>query len=99
MFLKKIDGPRSVTLPDGSRMTRADLPPQDTERWVASRKAAVVRAVLAGLITRDQAMQLYGLSDDELTEWITAAAKMGAEGLKATAVQRLRAMTGPDDTA
>ena len=26
MFLKKIDGPRAVTLPDGTIMTRADLP-------------------------------------------------------------------------
>jgi len=52
MYLKKVDGPRTVTLPDGSVMTRADLPPKSTLRWVASRKAAVVRAVAAGLISR-----------------------------------------------
>jgi len=46
MFLKKVDGPRSVTLPDGSIMTHADLPPASTWRWVASRKAAVVRGCL-----------------------------------------------------
>ena len=45
MFLKKVEGPRAVTLPDGSTMTRADLPPENTRRWVASRKAAVVRGV------------------------------------------------------
>ncbi len=46
MYLKKIDGPRAVNLPDGSVMTRADLPPVETRRWVASRKAAVVKAVV-----------------------------------------------------
>ncbi len=38
MYLKRVDGPRAVTLPDGKVMTRADLPPPDTTRWVASRK-------------------------------------------------------------
>ena len=60
MYLKKIDGPRAVTLPDGRIMTRADLPPADTRRWVASRKAAVVRGVASGLITRDEALARYG---------------------------------------
>ena len=50
MYLKKIDGPRAVTLPDGSIMTRADLPPAETRRWVASRKARVVKAVAFGLL-------------------------------------------------
>ena len=27
MYLKKVDGPRQVTLPDGSILSRADLPP------------------------------------------------------------------------
>jgi len=44
MYLKKIDGPRAVTLADGTIMTRADLPRADTRRWVASRKAAVVKS-------------------------------------------------------
>ena len=55
MYLKKVDGPRAVSLPDGSVMTRADLPAQDTRRWVASRKAKVVRAVIYGLITAAEA--------------------------------------------
>jgi len=50
MYLKKVDGPRSVTLADGSVMSRANLPSADTRRWVASRKAAVVRGVVYGLI-------------------------------------------------
>ena len=90
MFLKKIDGPRSVTLPDGRIMTRADLPPSSTKRWVVSRKAAVVRAVTAGLITRDQALSTYSLSDEEFSEWSTAVEVHGEGALRATALQKYR---------
>lgn len=90
MFLKKVDGPRAVTLPDGQVLTQADLPPPDTRRWVASRKLAVVRAVAYGLLTQEAAKMRYSLSDDELREWIRALAVHGEEALKATAVQRFR---------
>ena len=90
MYLRKVDGPRSVTLPDGTMMTRADLPPNDTLRWVASRKAAVVRAVIAGLITRDTALSTYALSDDEFREWEHAVQTHGEAALKATALQKYR---------
>ena len=90
MYLRKVDGPRSVTLPDGTMMTRADLPPNDTLRWVASRKAAVVRAVIAGLITRDTALSTYALSDDEFREWEYAVQTHGEAALKATALHKYR---------
>jgi hypothetical protein len=90
MFLKKVDGPRAVTLPDGSVMTRADLPDKNTRRWVASRKAAVVRAVTHGLITKDEAMESYNLSEEEFAEWENAVAKHGEEALRATALQKYR---------
>ena len=45
---------------------RADLPPPDTRRWVASRKLAVVLGVAHGLISRAEALRIYGLSDEEL---------------------------------
>ncbi|TCS59058.1 DUF1153 domain-containing protein [Primorskyibacter sedentarius] len=90
MFLKKVDGPRTVTLPDGQVMTLADLPPPDTRRWVASRKLAVVRAVAHGLLTQEAAKIRYSLSDDELLEWVRALANHGEEALKATAIQRFR---------
>ena len=63
MYLKKVDGPRAVTLPDGSVMTRADLPPPETRRWVASRKATVVKAVAFGLLTLKEALERYQLSE------------------------------------
>ncbi|MBU2993226.1 DUF1153 domain-containing protein [Octadecabacter sp. 1_MG-2023] len=90
MFLKKIDGPRSVKLPDGSVMTRADLPSPTTRRWVASRKALVVQAVACGLLTRADASETYGLSDDELTEWESAVRDHGVNALKATTLQKYR---------
>lgn len=90
MYLKKLDGPRAVTLPDGTVMTRADLPPPDTGRWVASRKAAVVRGVLSGLISREAALARYGLSAEEFDAWLRAVTQHGLDALKATAVQKYR---------
>ena len=90
MYLRKVEGPRSVTLPDGTIMTRADLPSEKTRRWVASRKAAVVRAVSYGLIARKEALERYSLSDEEYSEWESAVAQHGEAALRATALQRYR---------
>jgi len=90
MFLKKIDGPRAVTLPDGTVMTRADLPPDDTRRWVASRKSAVVKAVTAGLISRSEALSRYALSDEEFDSWCAAVQTHGEAALRTTALQKYR---------
>ncbi|MFQ6547913.1 DUF1153 domain-containing protein [Aestuariibius sp. 2305UL40-4] len=90
MYLRKIDGPRAVTLEDGTVMTRADLPDPSTRRWVASRKAAVVRGLMAGLITEEEAKTMYGLSDDELAEWSSLVTNHGESALKATALQKYR---------
>ena len=90
MYLKKVEGPRAVTLPDGSVMTRADLPEPNTGRWVASRKAAVVRAVEAGLIKRDEALEMYEISHEEFEGWQSLVVQHGETALKATAIQRYR---------
>ncbi len=90
MFLKRVDGPRQVTLPDGRILTRADLPPPDTRRWVASRKAVVVRAVLHGLITEAEALSRYALSEEEFAIWRTAVATHGEDALKVTALRKYR---------
>ncbi|WP_306154393.1 DUF1153 domain-containing protein [Roseovarius sp. MMSF_3281] len=84
MYLKKVDGPRAVTLPDGRVMSAADLPPPDTRRWVVSRKLAVVRGVAHGLITEAEALARYGLSEEEFREWVQAVMQDGAEGLRVT---------------
>ncbi len=90
MYLRKVEGPRSVTLPDGTIMTRADLPSEKTRRWVASRKAAVVRAVEYGLISQKDALERYQLSEEEFAEWQTAVIQHGEAALKTTTLQRYR---------
>ena len=90
MYLKKVDGPRSVTLADGTVMTQADLPPANTRRWVASRKAAVVRGVAYGLISQTQALKRYALSEDEFQAWVRAVSEHGEDALKATTLQKYR---------
>lgn len=90
MYLKKVDGPRQVTLPDGSLLSRADLPPADTRRWVASRKALVVKAVLYGLIGQAEALERYGLSEEEFGLWRDAVEKHGEKALRVTTIQKYR---------
>ncbi|MFZ1469535.1 MAG: DUF1153 domain-containing protein [Paracoccaceae bacterium] len=90
MYLKRVDGPRQVTLPDGTRLSRADLPAAETRRWVASRKAVVVNAVVYGLMTRSEAMDRYALSEEEFDLWCKAVEQHGVKGLKVTAIQKYR---------
>ncbi len=90
MFLKRVDGPRQVTLPDGSILSRADLPAADTRRWVASRKAIVVKAVVFGLIPQSEALERYALSEEEFALWREAVEKHGDKALRVTTLQRYR---------
>ena len=90
MYLKKVDGPRQVRLPDGSVLSRADLPPASTLRWVASRKAVVVKAVIYGLLPESEALQRYALSAEEFALWREAVERHGENALKVTAIQRYR---------
>jgi Protein of unknown function (DUF1153) len=90
MYLKRVDGPRQVVLPDGTVLTRADLPAPDTRRWVASRKAVVVNAVLYGLIPQSEALERYALSEEEFSLWRTAVETHGTKALKVTTIQKYR---------
>jgi len=92
--MHKVEGPRSVTLPDGTVLSRADLPSEDTTRWVASRKAIVVRGVVYGLITLSDAKKRYGLSDEEFNSWVSAVAEHGLDALKVTALKKYRQPKG-----
>lgn len=89
MFVKKSVAPRTVTLPDGSILTIADLP-KPTTRWVASRKATVVNAVTHGLITRDEALRRYDISVEEFDAWVAAIERHGNAALKVTHLQSFR---------
>jgi hypothetical protein len=50
-------------------------------RWVARRKAAVVLAVRAGLVTLSEACSRYMLSEDEFARWEAAFDDEGRAGL------------------
>ena len=90
MYLRREKGPIYVVLPDGTKLTRSDLPPADTDRWVARRKATVVAAVDNGLIEANEACKMYRLSDEELDNWRAAVRKHGAGALRVTAIQKYR---------
>ena len=90
MYLKKKESPRLVRLPDGQLLSLADLPEPKTSRWVASRKIAVVRAVEHDLLTKEEAIKIYGLSEEELDSWCQALDEHGSKALKATRLQDFR---------
>lgn len=90
MYLKRSRGPAAVTLPDGRILSRSDLPGADTRRWVASRKAAVVQAVTHGLLSVEDACDVYALSEEELDAWRHAVDAHGEKALKATRLQAYR---------
>ena len=70
------------------------LPPADTKRWSPSRKAAVVAAARAGLISRDEACARYMMSNEELVAWEQAYDQNGVPGLRATRLQAYRQTQG-----
>jgi hypothetical protein len=90
MYIRREKGPVYVVLPDGSKLTRSDLPPANTKRWVARRKATVVAAVDNGLIEAAEACAMYQLSDEELDLWREAVQRHGAAALRVTAIQKYR---------
>ena len=73
-----------VRLADGSLLSAADLPPWDTTRWVASRKLAVVRAVLYQLRTQEEVLETYSISGEEFCDRVNCLATNGPSGLKIT---------------
>jgi hypothetical protein len=90
MYIRREKGPVYVQLPDGTKLTRSDLPPANTQRWVARRKAVVVAAVDHGLIGSKEACDLSRLSEEELDLWRDAVRKHGAAALRVTAIQKYR---------
>lgn len=71
-------------------MTRADLPPPGTLRWVPRRKAKVVAALDGGLISEGEACARYALSGEEIGAWRSAFSRHGMRGLRVTRLAELR---------
>ena len=88
---RKLASAAAIPGPNGRLMTVSDLPPADTRRWVARRKAEVVAAVRGGLISLDEACRRYTLSVEEFLSWQRAIEHHGQGGLRITRLQRYRA--------
>lgn len=82
--------PTSIIGPAGQRLSIDDLPPPNTKRWVVRRKAEVVTAVRAGLITLEEACRRYTLSVEEFASWQALVDQFGVRGLRATRIQEYR---------
>jgi transposase-like protein len=67
-----------------------DLPPNNTVRWSPHRKASVVKGVLSGVLSLDDACRRYQLSAEELRAWQEAIDAHGIGGLRTTRLQQYR---------
>jgi hypothetical protein len=72
-----------------------DLPPPGIKRWVIRRKAEVVSAVRAGIISLEEACQRYTLSVEEFLSWQRSIDRHGLRGLRTTRLQDYRASEQP----
>ncbi len=90
MYVRQDAMPVSVTLPDGTILNRSDLPSKNTTRWVVKRKAKVVLAVHAGLMTLEEALTTYNLSKEEFASWERAMLRHGSRGLRVTHLKKYR---------
>jgi hypothetical protein len=67
-----------------------DLPPPNTKRWVTRRKAVIVNAVRAGMISLEEVCRRYELSVEEFLAWQRAIDTHGVPGLRVTRLQIYR---------
>lgn len=74
----------------GSDPNPDNLPPTDTKRWVIRRKAEVVAAVRAGVISLEDACKRYTLSVEEFLSWQRLVDSHGLPGLRVTRLQDYR---------
>jgi hypothetical protein len=81
---------RAAIGPNGNLLRMEDLPSSDTRRWVARRKAEVVSAVQAGLLSQEAACARYNISAEEFEIWQTAIRRHGLGGLRVTQIQSIK---------
>ncbi len=90
--------PRTVFSPVGTPLTIENLPSPDTKRWVIRRKAEVVAAVRAGLISLEEACERYTLTTEEFLSWQHLINNHGLRGLRATRIQYYRQADKPTES-
>ena len=68
--------------------------PAPTTRWVASRKATLVRSVEAGLLSLEDAYSRYAISVDEFLLWQHRLARQWRPRIAGHRIQRHRGIRG-----
>lgn len=76
--------------PPGELLTVQAPPSPETRRWTPRRKAEIVAAVRAGLLTFEQARVRYELDSEELISWQRGFQRGGTAGLRVTRVRGVR---------
>jgi hypothetical protein len=75
------------------------LPPPGTRRWTARRKAALLAAVEAGLLSMEETCSSYSLTIEEFLSWQLRIEQHGLVGLQTRKIKqhrlRLRARRPP----
>lgn len=74
----------------GPILSLDSLPPTNTKRWVIRRKAIVVAAVRAGVLSLEEACRRYNLSLEEFLAWQRLVDSHGLPGLRVTRLQDYR---------
>lgn len=86
---------RRIVGPNGAPLSINDLPQPGVRRWVISRKAMVVMAVRAGLLSIESACARYSISVEEYVGWEKTIDLHGMAGLRATKLQHYRGGGSP----
>jgi hypothetical protein len=69
---------------------KINLPKPGERVWGFRKKAAVVMAIRAGLLTRQEAFDRYSLSVEELAMWEAAFDEGGPQAITSKSIARLR---------
>jgi hypothetical protein len=79
-----------ITADRDRNLLLSGLPPAETRRWSSRRKAAIIVAIRAGVLNRQEAYERYTLSLEELAAWEAALDQNGIPGLRVTRLQIYR---------
>lgn len=82
-----IEGRPTAMRFEGLTYTLRDLPQPGVVRWVTRRKALVLGAVDAGLLTETEVFDRYGITHTELDVWRSKANEGGRAALRETRIQ------------
>jgi hypothetical protein len=89
------EAPTTSSDRDADDQAEAALPPANTRRWVARRKAQVVEAIQSGRLSLDEAWRRYRLGVEEFGAWKRALYRSGVQGLRVAGARTGKARRRP----